>query len=135
MKTLLNISVPAALKISLAAAVFSLASAAHASNDCSDVKPMLRTTAFTTKTMVATDALCLRSFAWQPTQSPVRAVVVITHGIRDYAVRYQRFAEQLTQQAFAVFAQDLRGHAHSGGDRQRFDSMARMVADTDMMVN
>ena len=131
----LKTSLYAIAKISMAVAAFSLASAAQASNDCADVKASIRTTAFTTKTMLANDGLCLRSFAWQPAQSPVRGVVVITHGIRDYAVRYQRFAEQLTKQGFAVFAQDLRGHAHSGGDRQRFDSMARMVEDTDMIVN
>ncbi len=128
-------SVRSILKITLAAVMFTLASTAQASNDCADVNSSIRSATFTTKTMLASDGLCLRSFAWQPAQMPVRGVVVITHGIRDYAVRYQRFAEQLTKQGFAVFAQDLRGHAHSGGDRQRFDSMARMVEDTDMMVN
>ncbi len=123
------------LKMSLATTAFALASAAQASNDCADVNSSIRSTAFTTKTMVANDGLCLRSFAWQPAQMPVRGVVVITHGIRDYALRYQRFADQLSKQGFAVFAQDLRGHAHSGGERQRFDSMARMVQDTDMIVN
>ena len=135
MKTPLKVSVHAICKMLLASAVFGSAAATHASNDCADVNPSIRTTTFTTQTLVATDALCLRSFAWQPAQSPARGVVVITHGIRDYALRYQRFADQLTKQGFAVFAQDLRGHAHSGGDRQRFDSMARMVADTDMIVN
>lgn len=135
LKTQLKSSVHSMLRFSLAAAVLALAGAAQASNDCVDVNSSIRTTAFTTKTMLASDGLCLRSFAWQPAQMPVRGVVVITHGIRDYALRYQRFAEQLTKQGFAVFAQDLRGHAHSGGERQRFDSMSRMVQDTDMIVN
>jgi acylglycerol lipase len=135
MKTALNTRVHTLLRTSLAAVAVMLCSSAYASSDCVDVNPSLRTTAFSTKTMLTTDAVCLRSFAWQPAQTPVRGVVVITHGIRDYALRYQRFAEQLTKQGFAVFAQDLRGHAHSGGDRQRFDSMARMVEDTDMIVN
>ncbi len=135
MKTPLKVSVHAICKMLLASAVFGSAAATHASNDCADVNPSIRTTTFTTQTLVATDTLCLRSFAWQPAQSPARGVVVITHGIRDYALRYQRFADQLTKQGFAVFAQDLRGHAHSGGQRQRFDSMARMVEDTDMIVN
>jgi alpha-beta hydrolase superfamily lysophospholipase len=135
MKATLKSSIHSILKISLAAAAFMLASTAQASNDCADVNPSIRTTTFTTKTMVASDGLCVRSFAWQPTQTPVRGIVVITHGIRDYALRYQRFAEQLTKQGFVVLAQDLRGHAHSGGERQRFDSMARMVEDTDMIVN
>ncbi len=135
MKHLLNAGWHSLRKFSVAAAALALASAAHASNECADINPSIRATTFTSKTMLASDGLCLRSFAWQPTQMPVRGVVVITHGIRDYAVRYQRFAEQLTKQGFAVVAQDLRGHAHSGGERQRFDSMARMVADTDMIVN
>ncbi len=135
MKTLLKANLQCIFKISLAAAAFTLAGAAQASNDCANVNSSIRTTAFATKTMLANDGLCLRSFAWQPAQIPVRGVVVITHGIRDYALRYQRFAEQLTKQGFAVLAQDLRGHAHSGGERQRFDSMARMVQDTDMIVN
>ncbi len=135
MKAPLKARLHSVLKISLAVTAFALTSAAAASTNCADINPSIRTTAFTSKTMVASDGLCLRSFAWQPTQMPVRGVVVITHGIRDYAVRYQRFAEQLTKQGFAVFAQDLRGHAHSGGDRQRFDSMARMVEDTNMIVN
>jgi pimeloyl-ACP methyl ester carboxylesterase len=61
-------------------------------------------------------------------------VVVITHGIRDHALRYGAFARQLNAQGYAVYAQDLRGHAHSGGQRQRFDSMAQLVADTDLVV-
>ncbi len=135
MKSQLKSSLHSILKLTLVAVTFTLASAAQASNDCAEVNPSMRTATFTTQTMQASDGLCLRSFAWQPTQMPVRGVVVITHGIRDYALRYQRFAEQLTKQGFAVFAQDLRGHAHSGGERQRFDSMARMVEDTDLMVN
>ena len=135
MKALLKANLHSLLKSFLAAAAFTLTGAAQASNDCAEINPSIRMTAFTSKTMVASDGLCLRSFAWQPTQLPVRGVLVITHGIRDHAVRYQRFAEQLTKQGLAVFAQDLRGHAHSGGERQRFDSMARMVQDTDMIVN
>lgn len=135
MKNPLKTNTRSNIKLSLAVAAFMLVSAAQASNDCAEVNPSIRTTAFTTKTMVTTDKMCLRSFAWQPAQGAVRGVVVITHGIRDYALRYQRFADQLTKQGFAVLAQDLRGHAHSGGDRQRFDSMARMVEDTDMVVN
>lgn len=131
----MKVHFPALLKASLAAVAFAMASTAHASNACADVKPNLRTTAFTSTTVLATDGVCLRAFAWTPVQTPVRGVVVITHGIRDYAVRYQRFADQLVQHGFAVFAQDLRGHAHSGGDRQRFDSMGRMVEDTDLVVN
>jgi acylglycerol lipase len=135
MKTPLKTNTLIILKTALAAALLSLGSTANATNECADVNPSIRTTTFTSKTMIASDAMCLRSFEWQTAQTPVRGVVVITHGIRDHAARYQRFADQLTKQGFAVFAHDLRGHAHSGGERQRFDSMARVVEDTDMLVN
>jgi acylglycerol lipase len=91
-------------------------------------------TAPQTYTVTAADGVCLRAFAWKPAAAPVRGVVVITHGIRDYALRYGAFAKQLNAQGYAVYAQDLRGHAHSGGQRQRFDSMAQLVADTDLAV-
>ena len=89
--------------------------------------------AYQTSVVAASDGTCLRGFSWRPA-GQARAVVVITHGIRDYALRYDAFARQLTAQGYAVFAQDLRGHAHSGGDRQRFDSMQQLVGDTDLAV-
>ncbi|WP_250634445.1 alpha/beta hydrolase [Pinirhizobacter soli] len=104
------------------------------SSACLDVKPGATSSSYQTQTMQASDGVCLRSFAWQPAQIPARGVVVVVHGIRDYALRYEGFAQQLSQQGFAVFAQDLRGHGYSGGQRQRFDSMTEMVADVDLVV-
>jgi acylglycerol lipase len=101
---------------------------------CLDATSRSDDIAVQTYTVTAADGVCLRAFTWQPTQTPIRGVVVITHGIRDYALRYDTFAKQLTAQGYAVYAQDLRGHAHSGGQRQRFDSMAQLVADTDLVV-
>ena len=124
-------------KMSLAITLLATAGFAYASDTsaCLDMKPSAAPTSFQTKTMQASDGVCLRSFAWQPAQMPARGVVVIVHGIRDYALRYDDFARQLSQQGFAVFAQDLRGHAYSGGERQRFDSMPEMVADVDLVVS
>jgi acylglycerol lipase len=116
------------------AAIGSLATAAPAT-DCLDVTAGAAGAALQTYTVTAADGVCLRVFAWTPSTAPTRGVVVITHGIRDYALRYDAFAKQLTAQGYAVYAQDLRGHAHSGGQRQRFDSMAQLVADTDLVVD
>lgn len=121
-----------AFKYLLAIAAMMSSSLSFAANECLDAKAGSN---YVTDTALASDGVCLRSFAWQPTRLPIRGVVVVTHGIRDYALRYKRFAEQLAAQGFAVLAQDLRGHAHSGGDRQRFDSMKQMVADTDLVVS
>lgn len=107
---------------------------AFAGNDCSNFTAAGDSSTYQSVTMVASDGVCLRSFMWKPVQDPILAVVVVTHGIRDHALRYDRFARELASQGYAVFAQDLRGHAHSGGERQRFESMKQLVADTDLVV-
>jgi acylglycerol lipase len=111
------------------------AAAAATSNDCTAPQPTAGGPQYQTETAKAADGVCLRSFTWLPAKGSPRGVVVVTHGIRDHALRYESFATKLTEQGFAVYAQDLRGHAHSGGDRQRFDSMAQLVADTDIVVS
>lgn len=131
--TILFFFIRFAIALSLAA-VGGLAIAAPATA-CLDAQSSSDETAPQTYTVTAADGLCLRAFAWKPGTLPVRGVVVITHGIRDYALRYGAFAKQLNAQGYAVYAQDLRGHAHSGGQRQRFDSMAQLVADTDLVVD
>jgi acylglycerol lipase len=126
MKTI-NLLVAAAILATTAAQVN-----AAPSTSCADVAATLDSPDLTTYTTTASDGTCLRGFAWKPTSTQVRGVVVITHGIRDYAMRYDAFARKLNAQGYAVYAQDLRGHAHSGGARQRFDSMKQLVADGDL---
>jgi len=126
MKTI-NLLIAAAI---LAASAAQVSAATSAS--CTDVAAILDSPDLATYTTTATDGTCLRGFVWKPTSAQVRGVVVITHGIRDYAMRYDTFARKLNAQGYAVYAQDLRGHAHSGGARQRFDSMKQLVADGDL---
>ena len=40
----------------------------------------------------------------------VKAVIHITHGMAEHAMRYHRFASELTDAGFAVFTHDMRGH-------------------------
>ncbi|QSQ11019.1 alpha/beta hydrolase [Myxococcus landrumensis] len=82
----------------------------------------------------ASDGVCLSHIQWEPAQPPVRGVVVLIHGLRDYSDRYSGLAESLRAQGFAVVAQDHRGHGHSGGDRQRIESMQQLVDDVDGVV-
>lgn len=121
--------------LALAIVSLSFVAKASASNDCLDSMAADTAPTFQSVVMRASDGVCLRSFMWRAQQEPIRGVVVITHGIRDHALRYDGFARLLAAQGYAVFAQDLRGHAHSGGERQRFDSMQQMVADTDLVVS
>lgn len=81
----------------------------------------------------ASDGVCLQSFAWKAA-GDVKGVVVIAHGLRDHATRYEDLARALTAHGFAVYAEDMRGHGFSGGAHQRFDSMDQLVNDLDDLV-
>ena len=78
-------------------------------------------------------AQCLQAYEWKA-GAPARGVVVIVHGLRDHSVRYEALAEALVKQGLVVYAQDMRGHGRSGGDRQRMDSMDELVADIHLEV-
>ncbi len=82
----------------------------------------------------AADKTCLQAFEWQPPAPPARGAVVIIHGVRDHASRYSALAEAFAAQGLAVYAQDHRGHGHSGGPRQRFDSIEELVNDVSLAV-
>ncbi len=55
----------------------------------------------------------LFSYKWLPEGMP-RAVVQIIHGMGEHAGRYRDFARFLTEQGFAVFSHDHRGHGKTG---------------------
>ena len=59
----------------------------------------------------AADGVELGGYEW-PHKSP-KAVVVIVHGMAEYAVRYDRFAGELNENGYAAIALDLRGHGLS----------------------
>lgn len=64
----------------------------------------------------------LHAVEWLPEDAP-RAVLQISHGVSEYILRYQPFAEYLTQQGFAVVGADHLGHGTSvaeGGARLYF---------------
>lgn len=54
-------------------------------------------------------------YAWLPDAQPVVAVVQIAHGMSETASRYEPFAEALTREGFAVYANDHRGHGKTAG--------------------
>ncbi|WP_024301130.1 alpha/beta hydrolase [Pseudogulbenkiania sp. MAI-1] len=60
-------------------------------------------------TLDAADGETIRGLCWQPETAP-RAVVLIVHGMGEYAARYRRFAESLAAAGYAVYAHDQRGH-------------------------
>jgi alpha-beta hydrolase superfamily lysophospholipase len=49
-----------------------------------------------------------------PTGTP-RAVLIIAHGMAEHALRYRRFAGELAERGYAVYAPDYRGHGRTAG--------------------
>ncbi|MEZ4238582.1 MAG: alpha/beta hydrolase [Myxococcota bacterium] len=84
--------------------------------------------------VTAADGTCLQGYRWSP-DGPPRASVVLVHGIRDHALRYEPLATELTAAGFAVVAQDHRGHGRSGGPRQSFDAIATLEDDVALAVD
>jgi alpha-beta hydrolase superfamily lysophospholipase len=52
------------------------------------------------------------AYRWDPSGEP-RAVVQVTHGMGEHAMRYARLAAALNEQGFVVYAQDHRGHGRT----------------------
>lgn len=83
----------------------------------------------------AGDGNCLQGYAWVPADgTPLRAAVVVVHGLGDHARRYAALAQALNAQGVAVLAQDHRGHAGSGGARQRIDSVEQAAGDVELAL-
>lgn len=91
------------------------------------------TGSFTAYRISAADGNCLQGYHWAPPSAP-RAVLVVVHGLGDHARRYERLAQELNAAGVAVVAQDHRGHAGSGGARQRLDSIDQLLADVDLAL-
>ncbi len=63
------------------------------------------------------DGVCsIHAVEWLPENGEVKAVLQIAHGIAEYAQRYAPFAAYLTEQGFAVVANDHMGHGKSHGE-------------------
>lgn len=104
-------------------------------SSCASVKcaTAAATTGQTALQLDAEDGNCLQAFSWKPQGDP-RAVVLIIHGIRDHAQRYDALGQALAAKGIAAYASDLRGYGHSGGHRQRIDSMEQVIADIDQLA-
>jgi alpha-beta hydrolase superfamily lysophospholipase len=67
-----------------------------------------------TSTFVATDGVEIAVHRWLPDAAP-KAIVQISHGMAEYARRYERFAEALVERGYAVYGADHRGHGQTAG--------------------
>ena len=66
----------------------------------------------------AADGKSITYYKWTPANSSdVKAVVQIAHGMAEHAARYGRFANFLTENGYAVYANDHRGHGKTAGSQ------------------
>jgi acylglycerol lipase len=71
---------------------------------------------------------------WRPRDGHVRGALVVVHGLKDYSARYGELAERLAKDGIAVYAADLRGHAHSSGKRVSIRSFDDYLDDLDILM-
>jgi acylglycerol lipase len=71
---------------------------------------------------------------WRPRTGTPRGALVVVHGLRDYSARYGELAERLAKDGIAVYAADLRGHAHSAGKRVSIQTFDDYLDDLDILV-
>jgi alpha-beta hydrolase superfamily lysophospholipase len=74
------------------------------------------------------DGQRIHTIRWLPADKP-KAIILLVHGIAEHSGRYRHVAERLTQNGYAIYALDHRGHGQSEGVRAHFGSMDQPVAD------
>lgn len=70
---------------------------------------------------------------WTPDGEP-RGVVVLSHGLGEYAGRYHHLAQRFGAAGLMVYALDHRGHGRSGGKRMYLRDMSEFVGDFHTLV-
>lgn len=70
---------------------------------------------------------------WTPDSAP-RAVLVLSHGLGEYARRYDHVAKRFGEAGLVTYALDHRGHGRSGGKRVLVRDIHEYTADFDSLV-
>ncbi len=63
-------------------------------------------------TYVDAEGVTIHYYEWR--SGTPKAIVHLVHGLGEYAVRYEEFAQRLVAAGYAVYAGDLRGHGQTG---------------------
>lgn len=88
---------------------------------------------FQTNTVKTTDGLALYTASWLP--ETVKAVIVLVHGYGEHSGRYAHVVNALTQQNYAVYTIDHRGHGKSEGLGGYVKSIDQVVDDLKIYVD
>jgi alpha-beta hydrolase superfamily lysophospholipase len=84
---------------------------------------------------LAEDKTEIFTYKWLPDDDKkIKAIVQIVHGMAEHAARYGEFADFLTINGFAVYANDLRGHGKTAGTEDRIGYFAEKNG-WDLVVN
>ncbi|MBN1471247.1 MAG: lysophospholipase [Syntrophaceae bacterium] len=76
-------------------------------------------------TFKASDGTQIFTYKWAPDDaSAVKGAVQIAHGMGEHAARYERFAQILTNEGYAVYANDHRGHGKTAGSLENIGYFA-----------
>ncbi len=70
---------------------------------------------------------------WTPVTAP-RAVLVLSHGLGEYARRYDHVARRFGEAGLVTYALDHRGHGRSGGKRVVVRDIHEYTSDFDTLV-
>lgn len=73
--------------------------------------------------LTVSDGVPIAVHSWLPETAPT-GVIMISHGMAEYAMRYDRFAEAAVSRGFAVYANDHRGHGETAGSLSRLGYLA-----------
>jgi alpha-beta hydrolase superfamily lysophospholipase len=73
------------------------------------------------------------AYRWAPEGQP-RAIAQITHGVGEYALRYQPLVDQLLAAGYVVYSHDHRGHGSTASSPEAYgvlgdDGWSELVAD------
>lgn len=84
-------------------------------------------------TFCTPDSVEVYVYKWLP-ENEITAAIIISHGMAETASRYERFASILTQNGYAVYAADQRGHGKTVKDpllagQAGEDALNRMLGD------
>ena len=84
--------------------------------------------------MISDDGLALQGQGWEPDEG-ARLVVCLLHGLGEHCGRYSHMADAFNREGIAMLAFDLRGHGRSEGRRGHAPGYARLMSDTEKLLN
>jgi alpha-beta hydrolase superfamily lysophospholipase len=109
----------------------------RSASDCGRVRattlPVMTTTTRTERNFDGVGGVRIVYDVWTPDIAP-RAVVVLSHGLGEYARRYDHVAQRFGEAGLLTYALDHRGHGRSGGKRMLVRDISEYTGDFATLV-